>query len=181
VQQSYSVHPDLFDVLIQANLNEFKLPQIRDLLLATKMQNKSKDTVRLFASRHLNEMVEQGLLISTGTRRKKVFRKTELFDQVNVTTAQELDDKIDIDFNNKNSPEQKLYITELGKIRNRLNAELAILIAETDEYRSIMTQFPQTQEKVRKLHEESRQQSATLTGKITAISKTIQLLEAEAA
>ncbi|EJG1874385.1 hypothetical protein BS053_RS11555, partial [Vibrio parahaemolyticus] len=64
---------------------------------------------------------------------------------------------------------------------SRLNAELAMLIAEMDQYRSIMIQFPQTQEKVKKLHEESTQHSATLTGQITAISKTIELLQSEAA
>ncbi len=58
--------------------------------------------------------------------------------------------------------------------------ELAILIAEVEEYRSIMKQFPQTQQQVRILHEESTQHSATLTGKITAITKTIDLLQSEA-
>ncbi|MDV2365873.1 hypothetical protein Q5N59_17720 [Vibrio cholerae] len=69
---------------------------------------------------------------------------------------------------------------KLDKIKVRLNAELAILLAEIDEYRSIMVRFPQTQEKVRHLHEQSAQQSVTLTGQITAITKTIDLLQSEA-
>lgn len=75
---------------------------------------------------------------------------------------------------------QEPYICELDKIKGRLNAELAILLAEIDEYRSIMVRFPQTQEKVRHLHEQSAQQSVTLTGQITAITKTIELLQSEA-
>jgi hypothetical protein len=183
VSQSFTVHPDIIDVLSQLNLNEFKIPQIRDLLLATKMQNKSKDTVRLFVSRHLNDLVDQGLLTSTGSRRKKVFSKTELFEQLEITATCGLNDKISVESVERRipAPAPKPYLTELSKIKIRLNAELAILIAEVDEYRQIMIQFPQIQEKVRKLHEESAQQSATLTGQITAITKTIELLQAEAA
>jgi RecJ-like exonuclease len=176
----FTVHPDIIDVLIQSDLNEFKIPKIRDRLLATTMKNKSKDTVRLFVSRHLNAMVEHGLLVSTGTHRKKVFSKTKSFEQINTIIDGDLTNKIEVEFNTKATSEQKPYIAELGKIRSRLNAELAILIAEMDEYRSIMAQFPQTQEKVRKLHETSTQQSATLTGQITAITKTIELLQVEA-
>lgn len=181
VSQPFTVHPDIIDVLTQSELNEFKIPQIRDVLLATKMQSKSKDTVRLFVSRHLNDLVEQGLLISTGTRRKKVFRKTKLFEQLNVLANSDIDNKIKFESVEREIPEQKSHLIELGKIKSRLNAELAILMAEVDEYRSIMTQFPQTQEKVRRLHEESAQQSATLTGQITAITKTIELLQSEVA
>lgn len=181
VSQPFTVHPNIIDVLIQSGLHEFKIPQIRDLLLATKMQNKSKDTVRLFVSRHLNDMVDQGLLTSTGTHRKKVFRKTELFEQLEITANCDLNDKTGVQSVERRIPEPKPYLTELKKIKSRLNAELVILMAEVDEYRQIMIQFPQTQEKVRELHEESAQQSATLTGQITAITKTIELLQAEAA
>jgi hypothetical protein len=181
VSHPFTVHPNIIDILVQSDLHEFKIPQIRDLLLATKMQNKSKDTVRLFVSRHLNDMVDQGLLTSTGTHRKKVFRKTELFEQLEITANGNLNDKTGVKSVERRIPEPKPYLTELRKIKSRLNAELAILMAEVDEYHQIMIQFPQTQEKVRALHEESAQQSATLTGQITAITKTIELLQAEAA
>lgn len=181
VSQPFNIHPDIIDVLTQLNLNEFKISQIRDLLLTTKMQNKSKDTVRLFVSRHLNDMEKQGLLISNGIRRKKVFRKTELYEQLSKITNVDVNNKTGVVPIEQNIPEEKPYLVELGKIKSRLNAELAILMAEVDEYRQIMIQFPQTQEKVRELHEESAQKSATLTGQITAITKTIELLQVEAA
>ncbi|MDC0610547.1 hypothetical protein OAP63_07415 [Vibrio sp.] len=177
----FNIHPDIIDVLTLLNLNEFKISQIRDLLLTTKMQNKSKDTVRLFVSRHLNDMERQGLLLSSGVRRKKVFRITKLYEQLGKATNIAVDNKIRVEPIERTIPEGKSYLSELVKIKSRLNAELTILIAEMDEYRSIMTQFPQTQTKVQKLHEESTQQSATLTGKITAITKTIELLKQEAA
>ena len=181
MSQPFTVHPDIANVLSRLDLNEFKIPQIRDLLLATKMQNKSKDTVRLFVSRHLNDMVERGFLTSTGSRRKKVFHKTELFEKLEITANCDLNDKTSVRSFERRIPEPKSYLTELKKMKSRLNAELAILMAEVDEYRHIMIQFPQTQEKVRKLHEESAQQSATLTGKITAITKALKLLQVEAA
>ncbi|MFG0774253.1 hypothetical protein ACF8PD_20775 [Vibrio plantisponsor] len=174
----FIVHPDIIDILIQPDMEEFQIPEIRDLLLASSMQIKNKDNVRSLVSRQLNAMVKQGLLTSTGTHRNKVFRKTHLFVQFNIETNQ---DQNGNEASTPNILKPTLYLSELEKIRSRLNAELAILIAEMDEYRSIMEKFPQTQEKVRKLHKESTQHSATLTGQITAITKTIELLQSEAA
>ncbi|PNH98476.1 hypothetical protein [Vibrio diazotrophicus] len=174
----FTIHPDIMDILIQPDMEEFQIPEIRDLLLASSMQIKSKDNVRSLVSRQLNAMVKQGLLTSTGTHRNKVFHKTQLFGQSNLETNEDQNrNKASI----TNMLKPSVYLSELEKIRSRLNAELAILIAEMDEYRSIMDKFPQTQEKVRKLHKESTQHSATLTGQITAITKTIELLRSEAA
>lgn len=162
-------------------MEEFQIPEIRDLLLASSMQIKNKDNVRSLVSRQLNAMVKQGLLTSTGTHRNKVFRKTPLFGQSNLKMLETNEDQNRNKASIPNMLKPSLYLSELEKIRSRLNAELAILIAEMDEYRSIMEKFPQAQEKVSKLHKESTQHSATLTGQITAITKTIELLQSEAA
>lgn len=167
----------MIDFFIQSEANEFKISDIRDVLLDTTMQNKSKDNARVFVSKNLNSMVEQGLLTSSGSRRNKVFRKTNLFDQINLVA----DNPELIETATPIEPKLISGLAELKKIKNRLNAELAMLIAEMDEYQSIMAQFPQTKAKVRILHEKSTQHSATLTGKITAITKTIDLLQPEAA
>ncbi|WP_029798999.1 hypothetical protein [Vibrio parahaemolyticus] len=130
----------------------------------------------MFVSKQLNTMVKQGLLTTSGNNRNKLFHKTTLFQQVNVSSVEsEINQGKAVDL-----VSSVPYIAELNKMRGKLNGELAMLIAEMDEYRSIMAQHPQTQEKVKKLHQESTQLSATLTGQITAISKTIDLLTSEA-
>ncbi|EOY2072882.1 hypothetical protein ACJO11_04820 [Vibrio parahaemolyticus] len=178
MSQGFTIHPYIIDSLKKHNKNEFGISDIRDLLLDSTMRDKSKDCVRMFVSKQLNTMVKQGMLTASGNNRNKRFHKTSLFEQLNTSTYKDLDhDKASTECLTK--PAQ--YVEELDIIRSRLNAELAMLIAEMDEYRSIMIQFPQTQEKVKKLHEESTQHSATLTGQITAISKTIELLQSEAA
>ncbi len=140
------------------------------------MQDKSVGYVRMFVSKQLNTMVKQGLLTTSGNNRNKLFHKTTLFQQVNVSSVEsEINQGKAVDL-----VSSVPYIAELNKMRGKLNGELAMLIAEMDEYRSIMAQHPQTQEKVKKLHQESTQLSATLTGQITAISKTIDLLTSEA-
>ncbi|HCH5773760.1 TPA: hypothetical protein NKZ93_001445 [Vibrio parahaemolyticus] len=144
------------------------------------MQEKRNGTVRLFVSRHLNAMVKDGFLITSGTRHKKVFRKTKFFEQLVTVSKENLNDNTQVTSTVEIPIKPESYICELDKIKGRLNAELAILLAEIDEYRSIMVRFPQTQEKVRHLHEQSAQQSVTLTGQITAITKTIELLQSEA-
>ncbi len=125
-------------------------------------------------------MVKDGFLITSGTRHKKVFRKTKFFEQLVTVSKENLNDNTQVTSTVEIPIKPESYICELDKIKGRLNAELAILLAEIDEYRSIMVRFPQTQEKVRHLHEQSAQQSVTLTGQITAITKTIELLQSEA-
>jgi septal ring factor EnvC (AmiA/AmiB activator) len=131
----------------------------------------------MFVSKQLNIMVKQGMLTTSGNNRNKLFRKTQLFEQFNTSENEELE------HNKANTgcmTKPGSYVDQLNKTRSKLNAELAMLIAEMDEYRSIIAQFPQTKEKVSKLYEESTQHSATLTGQITAISKTIEVLQSEA-
>lgn len=178
--QSCSAHQDIIRILIDLKSKEFNIPTVRDRLLATTMQEKKNGTVRLFVSRHLNAMVKDGFLITSGTRHKKVFRKTELFEQLVTVSSENSNNSTQVSPTMEMPLKQESYIFELDKIKGRLNAELAILLAEIDEYRSIMVRFPQTQEKVRHLHEQSAQQSVTLTGQITAITKTIELLQSEA-
>ncbi len=176
MSQDLIIHPYIFDSLTKNNKPTFRISDIRDLLLTSTMQDKSIDYVRMFVSKQLNTLVKQGLLIKSGNNRNTQFHKTPLFEQVNTLNVEpEINDTKAVGLT---SPAP--YIAELDKVRGKLNAELTMLIAEMDEYRSIMTQYPQTQEKVKKLHQESTQLSATLTGQITAISKTIDLLTSEA-
>jgi septal ring factor EnvC (AmiA/AmiB activator) len=177
VSQGFTTHPYITDSIIKNNKDEFNISDIRDLLLASTMRDKSKGCVRMFVSKQLNIMVKQGMLTTSGNNRNKLFRKTQLFEQFNTSENEELE------HNKANTgcmTKPGSYVDQLNKTRSKLNAELAMLIAEMDEYRSIIAQFPQTKEKVSKLYEESTQHSATLTGQITAISKTIEVLQSEA-
>lgn len=110
----------MIDFFIQSEANEFKISDIRDALLATTMQNKSKDNARMFVSKNLNSMVEQGLLTSSGSRRNKVFRKTNLFDQINLVA----DNSEFIETVTPTEPKLITGLAELKKIKSRLNAEL---------------------------------------------------------
>ncbi|EOV9524158.1 hypothetical protein ACN5SO_003981 [Vibrio parahaemolyticus] len=177
MSQDLTIQPYIIDSIIINNNPTFRISDIRDLLLTSTMQDKSVGYVRMFVSKQLNIMVKQGLLTTSGNNRNKLFHKTTLFQQVNASSVEsEINQGKAVDL-----VSSVPYIAELDKMRGKLNGELAMLIAEMDEYRSIMAQYPQTQDKVKKLHQESTQLSATLTGQITAISKTIDLLTSEAA
>ncbi|MBO0216910.1 hypothetical protein J0676_25925, partial [Vibrio sp. Vb2880] len=63
----FTIHHDIIDFLNKSDADEFKIPNIRDVLLATTMQEKSKDYVRIFVSKQLNAMVKQGLLTAQGS------------------------------------------------------------------------------------------------------------------
>ncbi|MEZ9080634.1 hypothetical protein ACPSL3_08640 [Vibrio owensii] len=169
-----AINPQIMAVLSEYKSNEFTIPEIRDELLRTAMKHKSKSTVRLFVSRHLNALVERGLLTSQGTRKQRVFSKSEQFSaQVIGTTDKNIPKGSDLH-------EGDAFFTTLTNSQNQLKAELAMLFGEIEEYDSIIKQFPQTQNKVALLHQESKLNAATITGQITAITKTINLLQRDA-
>ncbi|MGX9417462.1 hypothetical protein ACXJY6_00065 [Vibrio sp. RC27] len=161
-------------------MNSFQIPQIRDLLMSRSMQGKSNSTVRLFVSRHLNALEAQGLLTSKGKGRKKIFSKTALFLdsdlQPNQKPQKYIPKKEDAKTTNRNA-----CMHELVQAKLTLEAELTILLAETEEYQSIMLQYPEAKKHAKKLHEQSTQHSAVLTGKVTAMTKIIELAKAEVA
>ncbi len=169
-----AINPQIMAVLSEYKPNEFTIPQIRDELLRTTMKHKNKSTVRLFVSRHLNVLVEKGLLTSHGTHKQRVFSKNELFDAQVLGTAEKNVLK------GSNLHESDAFFATLTKSQNQLKAELAMLFGEIEEYGSIIKQFPQAQNKVALLHQESKLNAATITGQITAITKTIELLQRDA-
>lgn len=177
VSQVFTVHQNIIDFFNKSDVDEFKISDVRNFLLATTMRNKSNDNVRMFVSKQLNAMVKQELLTTNGNLRNKVFRKTRRFEEFKIKGNDEQERN---EFQTQIAIKPDSYLSELSKIKKKLNGELAILIAEMDEYRSIMTNFPQTQKKVRRLYEESTQRSATITGQITALTKTIELIQSEA-
>lgn len=169
-----AIHPQIMAVLSEYKSNEFTIPEIRDELLRTTMQHKSKSTVRLFVSRHLNALVEKGLLTSQGTHKQRVFSKNEQFDaQVQGTADKNVT-------NGSNLHESDAFFATLTNSQTQLKAELAMLFGEIEEYGSIIKRFPHAQNKVALLHQESKLNAATITGQITAITKTIELLQRDA-
>ncbi len=169
-----AINPQIMAVLSELHSGEFTIPEIRDRLLLTTMKNKNKSTVRLFVSRHLNALVEKGLLTSQGSHKQRVFRKNEQFDTQVPDTAKKSEPK------ESNLHNSDAFFATLTNSQNQLKAELAMLFGEIEEYGSIIKQFPQTQNKIALLHQESKLNAATITGQITAITKTIELLQRDA-
>ncbi|EVU15063.1 hypothetical protein D046_4651A, partial [Vibrio parahaemolyticus V-223/04] len=77
----------------------------------------------MFVSKQLNTMVKQGLLTTSGNNRNKLFHKTTLFQQVNVSSVEsEINQGKAVDL-----VSSVPYIAELNKMRGKLNGELAML------------------------------------------------------
>ncbi|KJG14538.1 hypothetical protein UB38_02800 [Photobacterium iliopiscarium] len=69
------IHPDILMALKKMNDEPFKTTTIRDLLMQLFPYYKNPNTTRLFASRHLTELEDKGVLTSTGIRHGKRFKK----------------------------------------------------------------------------------------------------------
>lgn len=167
------LHQDLFPIIMMPSLDNFNVPQVRDLLQAKTMTHKNPASVRLFVSRHLLKMEQDGLLIAHGEGRYKSYSKSDLFFNSKIKATEKKQTK-----SKKATPKAEEtkagFINELKQLKSKLEAELAIKLAETEEYQSLMARFPDVHKQVRKLHKESMLQSATLTGQVTAVSKVLE-------
>ncbi|PSV84933.1 hypothetical protein [Photobacterium iliopiscarium] len=171
------IHPDILMALKKMNDEPFKTTTIRDLLMQLFPYYKNPNTTRLFASRHLTELEDKGVLTSTGIRHGKRFKKCDDYHLIKFETKQPRK-------NQHVKPVVKNQIDKLDAIsesciknlktqKATMEAELSIKLAETEQYQAMIEQFPETAFLALKLHSEAKENAATIVGKIRAISNVL--------
>jgi len=173
------MNPDIYTVLVQSQIDNFRITDIRDILLSQSMKFKNKSTVRQFVERHIKKLLIERLLICNGEGRKKTYSKTPLFFEADIQPAERRNISIFETKENRKSQISDNTRSGLKEKRARVEAELTILLAEIDEYESLMSEFPDAHHIAKKLYIKATNHSTALTGKITAITKSIQLANEE--
>lgn len=60
--------------------------------------------------------------------------------------------------------------------RNEYKGELEIILGEVDEYQSIVSRFPELENKLAPLHQEAKERAALLLGKVNVLTKVLSTL-----
>ena len=171
------IHPDILIALNEINDEYFKTTTIRKYLMKLSKNYNNLNTVRMFAYRHLTDLVELGVLSCCDKKRNKNYKKTDKFHSVkfNIQLSSKKQDKKKITLlkydGKKNISE--ICVNDLIKQKNTMESELSIKLAEMEQYKVMMEQFPETASLALKLYSEIKENIALITGKIRAINNVL--------
>lgn len=161
------LNKNIYNILINNNLNDFTITQFRDKLLGCSTQYSDKNLARKFIYRQVYRLSNKGLLvkIKNSDDKKARYVKSQLFD---CTKFIKKPLKI-TNTSNQDSSLKSLNILELEK--SVFIEELAVKSHETDVYKELLRRFPDHKASLTELQSEAELSTFALKGRITALEK----------
>lgn len=162
----------IYTLLIEKGLDGFTVPCLRDELL--KITGEFKDVVeaRKFLYRNLLQLEQKGLLQTKGQGRKKTYHKSEMFKATEFKPKKRKSQKIKPV---TRSSDKTLSLDELVLERRKYEAELAIALAEIEEFKLLSERLPSQKSSLLRLSEETREKSVRYLAKINVINQALKL------
>ena len=168
------IHSDILMALNEVTDEPFKTTTIRNLLTHLFPHYKNPNTTRLFASRHLAELEDKGVLTSTGVRHGKKYKKCDDYHLIKFKTKKPRKNQHVVNYQTNNiGTMSDGCIKSLKTQKATMEAELSIKLAETEQYQAMIEQFPETASLALKLHSEAKENAAAIVGQIRAISNVL--------
>ncbi|MCG3726950.1 hypothetical protein [Vibrio cincinnatiensis] len=168
----------MYNLLIEKNMDNFSILQARDELLKSTGRFSDETEARKFIHRQVHHLASKGYLVILGTGRQKRFKKTELFHKTNFSVRTENPKSVKIKEESNEPPTKRLddHIV-LIKERNQYQGELAISLAEAEEYKALLGRFPDRSTLLFQLHSAAKEKAATILGKMNAVNALIASIE----
>ncbi|WP_261904059.1 hypothetical protein [Vibrio fortis] len=166
----------MFNLLIEKEMNNFSVIDARDALLSEKGSTLSKGDARKYIYRQILAFVNKGWLSVTGNHRQKRYNVTSSFRGLSVEPKTRNLAKKKVRNENVSPPCIKILIRE----KKQYEGDLAITLAEIEEYQSLFNRFPKYKQELLPLFERAREHSAKQMGRINALAKWIQVVQGRA-
>lgn len=162
----------IYILLIEKGFDGLTVPHLRDELL--KITGEFKDVVeaRKFLYRNLLQLEQKGFLQTKGQGRKKTYHKSELFKSTEFKSKKRKSQKIKAV---TRSHDKTLSLDELVLERRKYEAELAIALAEIEEFQLLSERLPSQKSSLLRLSEETRGKSVRYLAKINVINQVLKL------
>ncbi|WPC73950.1 phage tail tape measure protein [Vibrio porteresiae] len=162
----------IYTLLIEKGLDGFTVPYLRDELLEITGEFKDVVEARKFLYRHLLQLEQKGLLQTKGQGRKKTYHKSELFKTTKFKPKRRKSQKIEAV---EKSHNKTLSLDELVWERRKYEAELAIALAEIEEFQLLSERLPSQKSSLLRLSEETREKSVRYLAKINVLNQALKL------
>ena len=179
MKSAVKLHPYIYNLLIEKDFKDFSTTQLRDALLKITDEYSQVSEARKFIYRQLLRLEALGFICkidNSDGRPKKLYKKTALFYSATFTSGkipknsrlQTVPAKLDSE-----AADVDIFLNGLKKEKLIHEAKLAVVLSEIEEYQSLMERFPTKRTYLTGLYQQAKNQSATLLGKVTALSKVL--------
>ncbi|EPT0779554.1 hypothetical protein ACVOPT_002861 [Enterobacter hormaechei] len=183
MKSAVKIHPYTHKLLTENDFVFFSVNQLRDALLELTNKSTHKDEARRFVCRQLQRLEALGLVRKIeGGGPKKRYEKTDIFERTKFVTGKIPKNSCLTQPCEKVQPAKSddgFFLNDIKKDKSINEAKLAVVLGEIEEYRSLMDRFPQRKKYLMDLMHEAKNQSADLLGRVTALSKVLELLDKE--
>ncbi|MDF5081806.1 hypothetical protein [Vibrio parahaemolyticus] len=175
--KQYRLDSNIYQYVSQPDITDFTIVEVRDWVLECSDTYGNKDTARLFVARQIETLVDAGLLSVKRFGKKKKFFKTERFRQsaLKVVTKRKRAQKEGTPSVSKNMS----LLHELLSEKTNIEAELAITLAEVDEYKALMARSNDLTKLLNESYSETTQKAAALMAKLNVWTHTLSLIQRE--
>lgn len=181
MKSAVKLHPYIYNLLIEKDFDEFTSTHLRDALLTITNEYPHVSEARKFVRRQLHRLEALGFLSkieSSGSRLKTLYKKTEHFYSTTFLPGKIPKNsclKVETEKKNFPAPDVDVFLANLKHEKVLHEAKLAVVLSEIEEYKSLMHRFPDRKNELTGFYDQAKNQSATLLGRVTALSKVLGL------
>ncbi|MGC6061457.1 hypothetical protein [Enterobacter kobei] len=181
MKSAVKLHPYIYNLLIEKNFDKFSSALLLEALIKLPDKYLYAAEARKFIRRQLIRLEKLGFLQKIehpGGRTKALYEKTEQFYSTTFTPGKiPKNSRLNsiTESGELSASDVDTFVTDLSNERISHEARLAVVLSEIEEYTSLMQRFPNRKRELMDLHEQARNQSATLLGRVTALTKALKL------
>lgn len=169
------MNPYMFNLLIEREMDNFSVVEIRDALMECAQIFEDKEQARKYVYRQLLSFERKGWLASTGSRRDKRYLLTKKFHSQSFVPRKSSKEKSIP----ARSEEIENTIGVLNQEKTQYEGELSIVLSELEEYQSLLVRFPRSTMTLMPMFDATKKRSEKLMGKINALANWIHTARSE--
>ncbi|MEZ8736484.1 hypothetical protein AB4559_14035 [Vibrio sp. 10N.222.51.C8] len=170
--------PFLYQILIEDQLDDFSVLELRDRYLALAGSTLDKAAARRLVYRHILRLENKQLLckVSVKGTKKVTYQKTELFSKTTWELSKN-NSTIKVSENHNSSYESKSNSpkTVLQERLEQCESDFLACLHEFETYQGLSSEFPHLKEGLHDVRSKTKIQSSKLVGQIRAIKMALAL------
>ncbi|MFA0087578.1 hypothetical protein [Vibrio sp. 10N.261.51.F12] len=170
--------PFLYQILIEDQLDDFSVLELRDRYLALAGSTLDKAAARRLVYRHILRLENKQLLckVSVKGTKKATYQKTELFSKATWQLTKN-NSTTKVSENHGSSYESKLNSpkTVLQERLEQCESDFLACLQEFQTYQGLSSEFPHLKEGLHDVRSKTKIQSSKLVGQIRAIKMALAL------
>ncbi|MDO6649058.1 response regulator [Pseudoalteromonas carrageenovora] len=160
-----TIDKNLYQIIIDDKLDNFKVTQLRDLYSASLGEKKSREVSYQYVYRQINKWKNIKIIEKKGTGKKSYYSKTKYFLDANFIISEEQA------YNQGATVNDSISI--LQSRLSKFESDLLSNIGESEEYKKLYKSLPQLQDYLEPKYLFSMENHLKILGKIKAIKSVI--------